>query len=355
MNRKELVKLPEQYELTTEKPVLRPGQPWIGYVEPRHIKPNPNQPRETFPDEDQAALRGSHTEIGQVRPVSVIPFTDPSNSEIWFMIHDGERSWRSLRDLDCEAVLVSYNPLINEDNLDVGSFVANFGGKGHTHKETIRAVWKHVKEDGIEPQEFAKMVTKHFTWVYNYVRLHNLHPDLQELMDPPTPKNARLPMRLALTLCKADRKDQLDIYMGIKDMSAKKAVNVAKEKIGKKVVVGRQPRPSDYLKVLNRILKTVPEDLSTIISFPEEVLSRAAYDREMTLAVMESIMSQCEQITAKIKGEKWDPSQNGNKPKVKKKKHDPLAAARIAAHRLGTRATAADYLKDVPGSASSRR
>ena len=125
------VKLPKGGVQTQQtRPELTPGVPWVGYVHPSHIKPNPKQPREEFFEDAQQELADSQSAVGQIRPISVVPLEDPKNPDIWFMIHDGERSWRSHVALQSEAILVLYNPVINLDDIDFLSFVANFGGRG---------------------------------------------------------------------------------------------------------------------------------------------------------------------------------------------------------------------------------
>ena len=55
--RKQTVKLPDGVQVVSKRPELQPGQPWTGFIDPRHIKPNPHQPRTEFPEENHNSLR----------------------------------------------------------------------------------------------------------------------------------------------------------------------------------------------------------------------------------------------------------------------------------------------------------
>lgn len=285
-------KLPGGVRITEKKPELEPGVPWTGYIDPKHIKPNPKQPRKVFPEEHQKTLQSSHRAVGQRRAISVVPYKDNENPEIWFMIEDGERSWRSLTELHSPAVLVICNPLSNLEDIGFHSFVANFGGRGHTHAEIIDAVWDEVKNNGRSAKEFAEAVTKSEVWVGNYLYLHNLHPELIKLLDSPTPKNDRISFNLALIISKAEQSEQLNIYKKTHGMSSKVAIRTARKNVDEGVQVqGRRQKPSDQKKILLRILRTVDEDIRYMRDLPDDVLNSASFDRELIEAHLAVILT----------------------------------------------------------------
>lgn len=318
-------KLPDNIELTLVKPQLRAGAPWTGYVHPCHIKPNPNQPREEFFEEDQTALEDSHAIVGQQRAIYVIPYEDADDPDIWFMIHDGERSWRSLSALQSEAVLVVFNPIVNSTDLDFQSFVANFGGRGHTHKETIKAVWKEIKLRGRSIPDFAKAVTRSEAWVRGYLLLHNLHPELKLLLDPPTPKKERLKFNLALVIARADPNEQIRIHRKSKGKSAKAAIREAQVEVGTEDRQGgkRGKKPSDYYTIVSRILRTTREDFDYLSHLPADVFQSATFNKEMAAAGLEGIVAAITIAYRNVTGRELPPLAT----------LDPLAAVKLAAER----------------------
>ena len=312
---KKRVKTPDGIRVVTNRPQIETGVPWTGYIHPKHIKPNPKQPRETFPEDAHQRLQESHSVVGQQRAISVLPYIDPENPDIWFIIHDGERSWRSAVALDGEAVLVLYNPILTMEDLDFQSFVANFGSQAHAHNEIINAVCKEVLQKGRTVRDVAKAVTRSEVWVGTYLHLRNLHPELRKLLDAPTPKNSRLPLLLAQTIAKAEQNKQLEIYEGTKGKSAKVAVREARNKITKENrVQGRERVPSDDWKIAKRIFRSFQEDLHYLAGLDPERLRGVGFDKELTYANMESVVAAATAIYKKLSGRDLPQNPNINAP-----------------------------------------
>jgi hypothetical protein len=285
-------KLPVEIVVTTEKPILQPGMPWSGYIDPKHIKANPKQPRKVFPEEDQVSLQLSHSEVGQQRAVYVIPFEDPENPEIWFMIHDGERSWRSLTTLNGSPVLVTYNPIVRMEDITFLSFVANFGGRGHTHNEIIDAVWDEVKVNGRSIKNFADAVTRSIAWVGDYLMLHNLLPEIRVLLDSPTPKKNRLPLGVAKIIAKAKQDEQQAIYQRLAGKKTKVAVREARASVTEEIRVGGRARgPGDDKKIVMRIVGTLDEDLTHLLSLHPSIFDSPIFDLELLDAYFVAILA----------------------------------------------------------------
>jgi ParB family chromosome partitioning protein len=64
------------------------------------IDPNPNQPRVFFDSAKMAELKATIADMGQKVPLNVVPYQVQESGEIRFMIVDGERRYRSLKELE---------------------------------------------------------------------------------------------------------------------------------------------------------------------------------------------------------------------------------------------------------------
>ncbi len=170
-------------------------------VSPEEIAPNPTQPRHHF-DAGALADLGRSLRQRQRQPLTVIPYSDAGRPKVRWMLIDGERRWRAA----CEAGIKKLW-IIEDDEvcatdaaeLHTASFSTNWCRAGHTHAETAAAIDREMAA-GKSYEEIAALVGKSDTWARNEHSLLKLHPDVLPLLDPPTPKDARLPLAVALLL-----------------------------------------------------------------------------------------------------------------------------------------------------------
>lgn len=196
-------------------------RPWTGHVPLGAVARNPEQPRRTFEREAMARLVRSLQRNGQQVPCTVIPFQDPELPDVAWMLVDGERRHRACGLAGLLMLWISYRPDMvaaphDADQLHSASFMANWCREGHTRAETISAVQREMRM-GRTRAEIAEAVGKSDAWVFHHEELARLHPDLLKLMDPPTPKNDRLPLNTALALVKWDHEKQLRGWRWVKD------------------------------------------------------------------------------------------------------------------------------------------
>ena len=239
------------------------------------------------------------------------------------MIHDGECSWKSITSLDCRALLVIYNPNITEENLHLQSLVANFGSQQHTHREIINAVYEEHKIKGRKLVDIALACRRKPSWAENYNRLHNLHPELQVLLGEPTPKKDRIPWILDLDLAGESQDKQLAHYAEVKGMLPKvahRALQVYKRQDEESVVV-RKKKPSDDVRIIERILTTTQGEVTFLLSLDSTVFGSDSFDKLMSAAKIEVIVAQLQTFYVRAFGRELT-------------KPDPLATAKLGAKRF---------------------
>lgn len=192
----------------------------------------------------------------QQAPCPVVPFKDPKRPQIQWMLIDGERRWRAAQRAKLPELWVAYNPGMQDEDLHESSLAANFNREGHTKMETARALDKEVRA-GKSLEQLAELVGKSDAWVSMHLALMKLDPVLQELLGPPTPKDRRIRLAVAVELARRPLKKQQKLYeMYCLGKSETAAVAMIRAKEG---VVGRgndgptARKQDDARYVLNRI------------------------------------------------------------------------------------------------------
>lgn len=190
-------------------------KPWAGYVPLCEVVRNPKQPRQHFAEDKLRLLGRSIRTKGQQLPCPVIPHRDPKNPAVRWMLVDGERRLRACGLAGVLHLWIAYRPnqvsLEAEGALHTASFTANFCREAMTKAETIEAVRTEMAA-GHSVAEIAKAVGKTEAWVYQWLTLQRLAPELVPLLDEPTPKERRIGMQSALALAKMPAEKQVKAW-----------------------------------------------------------------------------------------------------------------------------------------------
>jgi ParB family chromosome partitioning protein len=166
---------------------------------------NPDQPRTHFDQEELERLAVSLKQK-QNQPVTVIPF------EGRYMIVDGERRWRAAKLAGLKRLwVVVDDDVTNAEELHSASFTANWCRAGHTHEETARAIELETQR-GRTYEEIGAMVGKSEDWARKEHSLLLLAPEVMALLNPPTPKNERIPLAVAYLLTQYPAHKQMGLW-----------------------------------------------------------------------------------------------------------------------------------------------
>lgn len=172
---------------------------------------NPEQPR-TFFDAEKLALLGKSLARRQQQPLTVIPFRDPKRPKVRWMINDGERRFRAAQKAGMKELWIVVDDVAHGDDLHTASFAANWNRAGHTHAETAAAIDRERKT-GKTYEEIGDIVGKSHQWARNEHVLLQLTPEFLALMDPPTPPDQRMPMKVALLLAGYPPEKQMKLWL----------------------------------------------------------------------------------------------------------------------------------------------
>lgn len=162
-------------------PTSRLGQPTesadIQMLRIDAIVPNRYQPRHLFAPGELAELTASIKESGVLQPVMVRRKGDG----IYELI-SGERRWRASKEAGLETIQAVIRNCSDQESLLL-ALVENLQREDLNPMETARAYSRMMNEFGLTQDVIAQRVGRDRSSVANSVRLINLHPEVQELLE----------------------------------------------------------------------------------------------------------------------------------------------------------------------------
>jgi ParB family chromosome partitioning protein len=144
------------------------------------IVPNRYQPRHIFAPGELAELTASIRESGVLQPVMVRRKGDG----IYELI-SGERRWRAAKEAGLETIQAVIRNCSDKESLLL-ALVENLQREDLNPMETARAYARMMNEFGMTQEAIAQKVGCDRSSVANFVRLLNLHPEVQELVEAGT-------------------------------------------------------------------------------------------------------------------------------------------------------------------------
>jgi len=149
----------------------------VQYVKVDAIVPNRYQPRHMFAPGELAELAASIRESGVLQPVLVRRKGDGI-----FELISGERRWRASKEAGLETIQAVIRNCSDQESM-VLALVENLQREDLNPMETARAFSRMMNEFGLTQDAIAQKVGCDRSSVANAVRLVNLHPEVQELVE----------------------------------------------------------------------------------------------------------------------------------------------------------------------------
>jgi ParB family transcriptional regulator, chromosome partitioning protein len=163
--------------LPTAKPTEPASSTDLHTIRVDAIVPNRYQPRHVFAPEELAELVASIRESGVLQPVLVRRKGDG----IYELI-SGERRWRASKEAGLETIQAVVRNCTDQESM-VLALVENLQREDLNPMETARAFSRMMNEFGFTQDAIAQKVGCERSSVANAVRLLNLHPEVQELVE----------------------------------------------------------------------------------------------------------------------------------------------------------------------------
>ncbi|MCA1958187.1 MAG: ParB/RepB/Spo0J family partition protein [Nitrospira sp.] len=149
----------------------------IQYLRVEDIVPNRYQPRQHFSPEELAELAASIHETGMLQPIMVRRKGDGI-----FELISGERRWRASKEAGLKTVRAIVRNCSDEEAILI-ALIENLQRSDLNPMEIARAYSRMMTEFGLTHEMIAKKVGCDRSSVANAVRLINLHPEVQKLVE----------------------------------------------------------------------------------------------------------------------------------------------------------------------------
>jgi ParB family chromosome partitioning protein len=149
----------------------------IQHLRVEDIVPNRYQPRQHFSPEELAELAASIHETGMLQPIMVRRKGDGI-----FELISGERRWRASKEAGLKTVRAIVRNCSDEEAILI-ALIENLQRSDLNPMEIARAYSRMMNEFGLTHEMIAKKVGCDRSSVANAVRLTNLHPEVQKLVE----------------------------------------------------------------------------------------------------------------------------------------------------------------------------
>ncbi|CUQ65875.1 ParB/RepB/Spo0J family partition protein [Candidatus Nitrospira inopinata] len=149
----------------------------IQHLRVEDIVPNRYQPRQHFSPQELAELAASIHETGMLQPIMVRRKGDGI-----FELISGERRWRASKEAGLKTVRAIVRNCSDEEAILI-ALIENLQRSDLNPMEIARAYSRMMNEFGLTHEMIAKKVGCDRSSVANAVRLTNLHPEVQKLVE----------------------------------------------------------------------------------------------------------------------------------------------------------------------------
>lgn len=206
----------------------------VQYLRIQDIVPNRYQPRHIFSPEEIAELAASIHETGVLQPIMVRRKGDGV-----YELISGERRWRASKAAGLETIRAVIRNCSDQEALLI-AVVENLQREDLNPMEIAKAYVRMMKEFGLTHEAIAQKVGCDRSSVANFVRLTNLHPFVQGLVE-----NETLSAGHAKVILGAESSDH---HVRIAEMVVAKKLSVREtEKLIESMAAGkkRSKKPAD--------------------------------------------------------------------------------------------------------------
>lgn len=240
------------------------------------VRPDPKQPRTYFKPSALNQLAASLKKTGQRQPITVR--ARRAGAKPPFEIIDGERRWRAcqLAGIDTIRIDIEGAELARHRDQHLLSLASNFMREGHTHME-ISAAGRYQVEAAIEAgesrgqavQALVEAIGKSEAWIYQYLQLQDLCPELQERMHPDTPDAKRVRFAEATVLSPLPAAQQRAIYKALLQYPPGARAQQARRLVAKATDTPIQRRSRDIKASTTRFVVRVAAEIDRVLDYKQ--------------------------------------------------------------------------------------
>ncbi len=284
MSSQEAARQDEVQEVQNEQP---PGV--LAMIAHKRIRKFMGQPRRYFDPEKMKELARSIRSKGQKVPIEVKPIVGDPEAD--YELVDGERRWLACGMAEVPTMLAWVKEIKDAEEQFVDSVVSNFGREGHTPLETAHAIVRIMANKSYagltrtaQIKQAADLFARSSAWIYQHLNLLNLHPEVQQMLEPTARPGHRLSFSVAVYLNNIrDLALQLEVAKEIaeKDLKLNKARALVRKRMNLAGIKpdGRGRRPSDDFKIFERFVERLSEDAERVLEMPMKEFKKLLTER----------------------------------------------------------------------------
>lgn len=237
------------------------------------IRPSPGQPRQFFNEGDTKELAECLKELGQLDPLKVRPVEgDPDHD---YELVGGERRWRAHKLAGIKLVKAIVVNVADPEQQFEFAAVDNLHRRGYHSLEAARAIKRIMEKRGRSAAEMARIIGWEVKEIYRHLSLSNLHPKVQTLMEPTTPKARRLRYSTALQLVGLPQEKQAAfaeaiVEGGMRLGQAMFFIRQEAARTGVRIGSGRRRKPDDDFRSFRTLLTRTEDGAGTLPAAAED-------------------------------------------------------------------------------------
>jgi ParB family chromosome partitioning protein len=253
------------------------------------IRPNPDQPRREFPEEELAGLADSIRWKGVVTPILVRPIPEHRRKgagEARYEIVAGERRWRAAQRAGLHAIPAMIRDLSDADTLDI-ALIENVQRQDLNPLEEARAYKSWMERNSADTELMESRLGKSRSHILNTVRLLDMGPQVQAAL-----VDRRITAGHARALAMAPDPESMVDQVIAQGLSVR-----ATEALARKAST---PTPAPRQKRAGRDADTVAleADLTDVLGLKVQVLDRDGVGEvRIRYATLEQLDDLCRRLT----------------------------------------------------------
>jgi ParB/RepB/Spo0J family partition protein len=262
------------------------------------IDPDPKQPRAYFDSAKMALLKKS-IELHGVQTPGIVASKEGGR----FDLIDGERRYRVCRELGIPFPVRVRSDANDQKARYVASVVTNFNRAEHTPLETAKAIQRLLGYE-MTMEEVAASISMSVPTANSYRLILELHPDLQPLVEPFTPREKRLTLTLVKILVRLPVDVQVKQWEQIRAqrLSPRKLAHVLAKAVEdhggarRLYKTGRAPVASDWMKKLTRFARMTSEQGALLAELDLVTIAKSAKSSEVVTEALTNFAAAAEAL-----------------------------------------------------------
>jgi ParB family transcriptional regulator, chromosome partitioning protein len=256
----------------------------VQHIRISDIVPNRYQPRHHFAPGELAELAASIRESGILQPIMVRRKGDGI-----FELIAGERRWRASKEAGLETIQAVVRNCSDQESLLI-ALVENIQRADLNPMETARAYSRMINEFGLTQDAIAQKVGRDRSSVANAVRLTQLHPEAQKLVENGTLSAGHA--KVILGLESPEQQMQISTMVVSHGLSVRETEKLVESSLVKKRRTRKTQVSSDWTALEMRLQKKLGTKVHIVPRGQGGTITIQYYSAQQLDGIVETLLSE---------------------------------------------------------------